>query len=233
MKKQKPRIYILHGWTYSKNKWIPFLSLLKSRGFDVSLLSIPGLTEKIDKPWGIDDYVEWLFGKVRKEKQIILIGHSNGGRIALNFSLRYPEKTLALILIDSAGIYHNDILTQIKRYGFLFLAKIGKKILPFNNARKILYFLAGEKDYISANQNMKKTMVNLLSSDQSLDLNKISTRTLIIWGEKDKITPLSDGKLLNKSIVNSKLSVVNGAGHSPQFTHPNEVINIIINNLVI
>src|SRR3989344_6753590 len=103
-------IYILHGWAYSKDRWNPFLSLLKSKGLNPYLLPIPGLTDKIDKPWNIDDYVKWLLGKIEKEEKIILIGHSNGGRIALNFSIKYLEKVAKLILIDSAGIYHNDIL---------------------------------------------------------------------------------------------------------------------------
>ena len=96
------KIIILHGWTYSFDKWNPFMSLLKSKGLNPYLLPIPGLTDKINKPWNIDDYVKWFWGKIEKEEKIILIGHSNGGRIALNFSIKYLEKVAKLILIDSA-----------------------------------------------------------------------------------------------------------------------------------
>src|SRR3990167_9589850 len=124
------KVYILHGWTYSTDKWKPFVEFLKQKGIDSTLLKIPGLTEKLDKAWKIEDYIEWLKNKVGNK--VILIGHSNGGRIALNFSIKYPGKVAKLILIDSAGIYHNDIFIKIKRGGFFILAKIGKKIIPLD-----------------------------------------------------------------------------------------------------
>lgn len=225
------KIFVLHGWTYSKDKWDPFLNILKSKGLNPHLLSVPGLTDKIDKPWNIDDYANWLLKQTKDGEKIILIGHSNGGRIALNFAVKYPNKVSSLILIDSAGVYRNDFFIKIKRIGFLILAKIGKKLFPFASARKLLYFIAREKDYNSANPIMKKTMINLLESDKSLNLNKISVPTIIIWGKNDKITPLSDGKLLNQLIAESRLSIIAGARHSPQFTHPEKVANIIFEQL--
>ena len=53
------KIFILHGWTYSTEKWNPLIDLIKKNGFEVEMLNVPGLTEKIDKPWNINDYVEW------------------------------------------------------------------------------------------------------------------------------------------------------------------------------
>src|SRR3989344_3554613 len=103
------KIFILHGWTRSTGKWNPFVELLKRKGIEVNLLKIPGLTQKIDKVWQINDYVEWL---------IKIIGNSNGGRIALNFAIKYPDKLSNLILIDSAGIYHNELSLKIKRLFF-------------------------------------------------------------------------------------------------------------------
>ena len=50
---------------------------------------------------------------------------------------------------------------------------------------------------------------------------------IIIWGENDKITPLSDAKAISKQIKNSKLYVIDGARHAPQFTHTKEVVNKI------
>src|SRR3989344_1027021 len=118
------KIFILHGWTRSTGKWNPFVELLKRKGIEVNLLKIPGLTQKIDKVWQINDYVEWLIKIISNEamkqsnNKFILIGHSNGGRIALNFAIKYPDKLSNLILIDSAGIYHNELSLKIKRLFF-------------------------------------------------------------------------------------------------------------------
>lgn len=226
------KIYILHGWTYSLDKWSPFIFGLKSNKINNILLKIPGLTDKIEKSWSMNDYVDWLEEKLEKEKdKVILIGHSNGGRIAMAFSMKHKNKIKKLILVDSAGIYHNEPYIKYKRKLFGIIAKNGRKILNNNLGKNLLYLLAGERDYRNADENMKKTMVNLLEWDKTLFPQKIEVPTIIIWGEKDGITPLSDGKLLHQKIKGSKLFVIKNARHSPQFTHPEKVAKIISENL--
>jgi len=222
------KIIILHGWTNNLDKWRPFVDDLKTKGFSVNLLKIPGLTESLKEVWKLEDYVKWLKNITDKEKEkIILIGHSNGGRISLSFTNLYPEKVEKLILLDSAGIYHNELQHRIKIFAFKTLAKIGKKISSSKTLEDLLYKFAREGDYRKSNPIMKQTMINLLNSNKDLNIFRISVPTLIIWGKEDKITPLSDGKLMNELIKNSKLEVISGAKHSPMFTHTQEVAKII------
>ena len=236
------KVIILHGWTYSTEKWEPFLDLLKQRGIDATILKIPGLTEKLDRPWTINDYIEWLRQKIDSQKdsnltikqssnKAILIGHSNGGRIALNFAIKYPQKLDRLILIDSAGVFHNDPVIRTKRLVFKSISKMGKKLISSEKLRDLLYKVVRESDYKNADPAMRQTMIKLINSDKSLGLDKIAVRTLIIWGEKDKVTPLSDGKIMNRLIKNSKLYVIKEAKHSPQFTHAEEVNAIMLKYL--
>lgn len=226
------KIFILHGWTYSLEKWRKLLDLLKKKGIESVMLNVPGLTSKDNNIWSIEDYVKWLKEVVYKENgKVILIGHSNGGRILLNFTIKYPEKVSKLILIDSAGIYHNELPLALKRVIFKTLAKTGKAFKKISFLRNILYKIIGESDYNNATENMKQTMINLLNSDKFLKPEKIKIPTLIIWGEKDKITPPSDGKTFHRLIKNSKLEIIENARHSPMFTHPKEVAGTILNNL--
>lgn len=216
-------VIILHGWTTSIKIWDPFVELFSER-FNTNLLTIPGLTQKSDKPWGLENYVQWLKQKLAKEKdKVILIGHSNGGRISIAFAAKYPQYVSKLILIDSAGIYHKEFFLQLKRLLFKGAAKIGKRLTGSDKLRNILYKLAGESDYKNANPIQRQTMLNLISVDLTSDLEKIKVPTLIIWGKEDRVTPLSDGKLMHKLIKGSKLKIISGARHSPQFTHPEKV----------
>jgi pimeloyl-ACP methyl ester carboxylesterase len=225
---QDYKAYIIHGWAYSLEKYKKISELLESKGLDNVILKVPGLTEKIDKPWDIKDYIDWVKNKIDQEKsKVILIGHSNGGRIAAAYASKFPKKLQHLILIDSAGIYHDEIHTKIKLVFFATLAKIGKRISSSSILRNMLYKLTRENDYNHATEDMKKTMVNLIKSDLTFYLSRIITPTLIIWGEKDKVTPLNDGKIMHKLIKNSKLYIVNGARHSPHFTHAEEVADVI------
>lgn len=223
------KIYILHGWTDSTHKWNPFIGLMKMNDFTPVLLNVPGLSEnsKIDKAWTLDDYVEWLNETLGSEKAII-VGHSNGGRIALAFAVKYPDKLRYLILIDSAGIYHNEFPIRFKRFVFGIIAKLGKKITKSEKLRALLYKVTRESDYKDAIPQMRQTMINLIFSDLTSSLSQITAPTLIIWGKLDKSTPLSDGKLMHSHIKSSKLVLINDARHSPQFTHAHEVSQKIV-----
>lgn len=226
------KLFILHGWTYSSagvdslEKWHPFIDQLRLKGYKPFLLKIPCLTKNLTEVWNLEKYVEWLKTEVKNEK-VILIGHSNGGRISLAFAQKYPQKVSKLILIDSAGIYHNELPIRIKRFVFKNLAKLGKRITTSEKMKILLYKLAREGDYKNATPVQRQTMLNLIQTDLTDILNKTSVPTLIIWGEQDQVTPLSDGKIMHRLIKGSKMFVINDARHSPQFTHPEKVVKII------
>ena len=94
-----------------------------------------------------------------------------------------------------------------------------------------MYKLAGENDYKDSDPVMQKTMTNLISLDLKPVLSKIVTPTVIIWGEHDKIVPVSDGKLIHKLIKRSKLYIVKDARHSPQYSHPEMIADEILGEL--
>lgn len=222
---KKPVIYILHGWAYSTEKWHPLVDSLKSE-YIVNLLQIPGLTATIDQAWELNDYVEWLDSQI-DSKPTILLGHSNGGRIATAYTLKYPDNVTKLILIDSAGIKDKRFKIRFKRFVFGNIAKVGKKLVPFSGLQWLLYKLSREKDYYQANTLMKQTMKNLISVDLEPEMHTIKVPTLLIWGANDTATPLHDGKKMHQLLPYSTLTVIDQARHSPQFTHTKEVLSEI------
>jgi pimeloyl-ACP methyl ester carboxylesterase len=221
------QVYILHGWTYSLDKWQACLDLLRAHGIEATLLKVPGLTAESDKAWAIEDYVEWLNGELPKGP-VLLIGHSNGGRIALNFAIAHPGRIKQLILIDSAGIYHNELPIRIKRAVFGAAAKVGKLVSSSPKLRKLLYKLAREKDYHDAPEHMRKTMANMLESDKELDITKVVTPTSIIWGDQDTVTPPKDATHIQSLLSDATVQWINDARHSPYYTHPKETAEAIV-----
>jgi len=220
------KIVILHGWTYEpENTWGVLLSILKRRGMDFEALRVPGLSDGTDPVWTLDDYVEWLRGKVGAER-VILWGHSNGGRISLAFAARYPGKVARLILEDSAGIPPSGF-RKLKRDVFRVVAKLGSTITGSQRVRELLYKIIRENDYRRATPNMKKTMANLVAFDARAILAKIVAPTLIIWGEYDRTTPRSAAHVIHSGIRGSSVVIIRGARHSPHITHPQEVAQMI------
>jgi pimeloyl-ACP methyl ester carboxylesterase len=228
----KKRIYILHGWTYSTERWKPFVKELEKHGFEIDLLKIPGLTAPLSEVWDIDNYIEWLRKTLGKEEgKVILLGHSNGGLISLGFTLKYPEKVEKLILVDSTGIYHKELGIRLKRWLFKAAAGVGTKLTKSAVLRKYLYKMARAHDYERANPLARKIMKKLIRVDYSQVLNKINVPTIIIWGENDQVTPVRDGKIMNSTISRSSLYIVKNARHSPQLTHPVKTAEILVKNI--
>lgn len=225
---KKLKIFILHGWAYTTERWQPLVDMLEKNGIEVNLLKIPGLTAPLDEVWDLDNYVDWLKEILDKEEgQVMLLGHSNGGRISVAYTSKYPDKVKQMIIIDSGGIYHNELPIRIKRFVFGNLARFGRKFTNSQTLRRFLYKLTRESDYERANPVLRKTMRNLISSDVAHLLSGIDIPTTIIWGENDEITPLTDGRLIHKLLRNSTLHIIKGAKHSPMFTHVEEVAKII------
>jgi pimeloyl-ACP methyl ester carboxylesterase len=179
-------------------------------------------------PWTIYDYEKWLeeILKVQKEP-VTLICHSNGGRIAGYYLSKHTTHVKRLILIDSAGILHNDFLTNTKRAVFKFLAKFGKFFTKSKKMQKLLYTFARESDYFQANPTSRITMQNLIALDLRPHFGQITLPTTIIWGQNDGQTPLQDGQEIHNLIKNSQMHIIQEARHSPFYTHAQEVCDII------
>ncbi len=221
------KIYIVHGWTYTTDYWEDCLSELKARKIKPVMLNVPGLTKPSDRVWDIESYATWLEEELANEDEVTLLGHSNGGRIALNLCVRNHSKIKQLILVDSAGVYHDEALLRLKRWTLGNAAAIGKKVLPVKPAREALYKVIGAKDYYQAPPNMRETMKNMLESDKFLDASKVKAPTVLIWGDKDQATPLSDAQKLNQQIKGSTLKIIHGAKHAPYHTHTKEFVDTL------
>lgn len=221
-------VYILHGWSYSTTKWRPLVERLEAAGIKPIMLAVPGLTARSDEVWDLDRYVAWLYESTKAAKApFVLVGHSNGGRLSLGFALAHPERLSNLVLIDSAGIYHNELALRVKRAAFGTAARLGKRVTSSPRLRGLLYKAARSHDYEVATPAMRQTMINLVEADRTLELERVAVPTTLIWGSDDKLTPLGDGRTLAKRIKGAKLDVIAGARHAPFDSHPDETANLI------
>lgn len=220
-KTNKPKLYIIHGWTYTTAPWTQTIAQLEKQGIEVEMLNVPGLTSGSKKVWTIEDYVRWADRKIPKGS--VALGHSNGGRILLNLCSEKPNKLQHLILLDSAGVYENDSKRDVarslsKKLGFL-------KQIP--GITKVWHKLTGATDYARAPENMKKTLSNMLDSDKNLDLTKVSTPTSILWGADDTVTPPRQAETIHAQIPHSTLEIFPGWTHAPYLSHPQELAKAI------
>ena len=226
-----PAILVLHGWGGSSSSWDKVQKILASKGYTVICPDLPGFGES-DIPreaWDVSDYMDLVvkFVKSQELESFFVLGHSFGGRVAIKLAVRHPEKIKALILCGSAGIKPK---LSLKTKIILKLTKIGKKIFsPKSWIKKVFYFFLRNKDYVKAKGTMKETMKKVLAEDLLPYLSEIRTRTLIVWGEKDKMVPVEKAHIFKEKIAGSILEILPQAGHSPHLKSPEKLSEIIFN----
>lgn len=215
-------IVILHGWGSRADSWREVQDDLARRGYRVVIPDLPGFGESEEPPsiWSLKEYSAFIrdFTAALKIDYCSLVGHSFGGRIAIDYTLRNPKRVRRLILCDAAGITrHKKLKTKI----FLILTRGGNLIfqvplLSFLKplATKLWYVAAGERDYYRASSRMRQVMKKVLDENIRTYLPSIRQPTLILWGEKDVVTPLADAIIIHRSIPLTHLHVFPGIGHA-------------------
>lgn len=229
-------VVVLHGWGISSSNFKAVQKYLSQRGYQVFNLDLPGFgrTEEPEEAWGVSDYANFVLEFARKHRlsHFFLVGHSFGGRIGIKLAASHPEKLIGLVLVSSAGLRSRKTR---KRLTFLFLAKIFGLIfsLPLikkfkEKARRVLYRAARARDYLKLKGVMKQTFIKVVKEDLRPFLAQIKVPTLVVWGEKDQVTPLSDASIMKKEIRGAVLKVVEGADHRLPYQKPAEFSKIVL-----
>ncbi len=234
-------IVILHGWGSNSLRWQKVKELLEEKGIETLVFDLPGFgnTPSPEQPWGRADYINWIFQKVKEKnwQKFILLGHSFGGglaaKIAANPAAYKNYGQIEKLILCTPAIIRRK---SIKSYLFYYLAFLGKKIFSLPGikklsplAEKLIYKLAGSRDYYLADRTMKEVMKKIWKEeDLMLLLDKIKIPALIVWGEKDDILPLKDAYIIKDKITGSKVKVISEARHSPHKEAPDELAEIII-----
>ncbi len=230
----KTNIVILPGWGETRNTFNQLINALKDK-FTIYIIDYPGFgnSKFPNRDLSIYDYATLVkdFLTINSIDNPILIGHSFGGRIIIILAGLYKINIKKIILIDPAGIKHKkSIKATIKQKIYKLLKKVGN-ILPKKLKRKylnILINLFGSTDFKNLDPNIRKTFIKIVNEDLRKYLKDINQSTLLIWGENDIDTPLSDGFIMKKEIEDSGLIVIPNANHFSYLEYPFYVIKIIL-----
>jgi pimeloyl-ACP methyl ester carboxylesterase len=212
-----PPVLVLHGWGASIEAIHPIVTGLAPVA-TVHALDLPGFgqSEPPSQAWGVEDYQVFVaaFMDALAIEQPTIVGHSNGGRIAIRMASTEPARASRLVLVDSAGIRPKRTLRWYRRVGMAKIGKYSARFLgpPGERLRTLLVGRAGSADYLAAGP-MQPTLVKLVNADLRPFMPDIKVPTLLVWGSEDSETPLSAGQEMERLIPNSGLVVLEGAGH--------------------
>lgn len=214
----------------------------RSEGADVSSLTWENLTADADA----------LRERLGFEKWAVL-GHSFGGNVALEYALRYPNRVSHLILVDTGGdsrcaqenaslvlekrgfspeivslaqcflngqIEPNEMMPDLMKLGKAYTYQVRLKQIPHLIQLGIMTKLRPEAIIYGASHFLKNwTVMNRL--------NEILVPTLIMAGREDFIFPPEHQEELAAGIPNSRLVIIDNAGHNVQDEQQGEAIRVL------
>ena len=214
-------IVLLHGWGQNIQMMDPIGKNL-SDNFKITILDLPGFgSSEIPKfAYTINDYTELLHDFLIELKidYPILIGHSFGGRIAINFASLY--KVEKLVLFGSPFIVREKKGLKIK------ILKTLKNIKLLDGLAETMKNHLGSDDYKQAHGIMREILVKTVNTDLRDAASKIKSPTLLLWGENDQAVPVSEAKELESTIKDSALIVLPGT-HYCYLENLSHVISIL------
>lgn len=96
-----PPLVFLHGFLGRGSDWLPIAEAFKDHFYCI-LPDLPGHGENtgfpFEKKLSYDVFVDDLVATLGESRKINLVGYSMGGRTALYFALKYPERVQTLVL---------------------------------------------------------------------------------------------------------------------------------------
>lgn len=212
-----PDLLLLHGWADKKETFQNLLPALD--GHKVTALDLPGFgeTEAPQTAWNLTNYAEFLshFAEKLGLEPTVIAGHSNGGALAIHGLATKRLTSKKLVLFAASGVRSSG---GAKRSAIKLVAKTGKVAtlwLPTSTRQKLqkkLYGTVGSDMLVAPH--LQETFKQTVRQDVQQDATKLDLPVLLIYGEQDKATPLSEvGEVLHSKIKNSHLVVVHGADH--------------------
>ena len=218
--RKKITIVLIHGSGLTHIVWSLHEQFYLSQGFNVLSVDLPGHGNSEGPSLkSIEEISDWLKSLMLKAdvSKVILVGHSQGCLVGIDFASRYPEFIEKLVLV--AGSYRmpvNQDLIDLAEEGdekaLLLMMKWGyegsKAFIGGNPVKKIINSAREIREVLAVDL---KACNNYKNGEESL--KKIDCPTLCIFGDLDKMVPVKVGLKMSEQIKNSETKIISDCGH--------------------
>ncbi len=233
---EKPPIVLLHGWGRSLQDLRPLAQALADT-YWTHAVDLPGhgASPPPPEPWGVSEHAQLLHDYIQAEVQssATVVGHSNGGRIAL-YMAGTPEHASAidrLALISPSGVEPERSWAYHVRSGLATTLKAPVQALPSSLQspaedwlrHSLVWRLLGSADYNAQEGVMRETFVKTVNDHLDGELEHIQVPTLLFWGTEDDAVSRRQMEVMEAKINDCGLVELDGAGHFGHLDQPETV----------
>jgi len=246
-----PPILLLHGSNADLYTWEPWAERLTDA---YRVIRIDQVGHGLTGPDPQHDYSRASFTSDIDEvadalglDRFILGGNSMGGKHALAYAAAHPDKVAGLILVDSSGPpvrEQEDDEDDSGNIGFAIamtpgINRIAEQITPRALVAQSLDQSVSVKSVVTEEAvdrywellrypgNRAATMARFSTAYEPLteaEFAALSMPALILWGDEDRLIPVSAGEWLDQALPDSELIIYEGVGHLPQEEAPDATI---------
>jgi pimeloyl-ACP methyl ester carboxylesterase len=238
---------MIHGLAASLHDWDMLLPELAARGYAGYASDLLGHGESA-KPRSLSDYtcdsvfthLEGWIEALALSEPAILVGHSLGGYLCLQYSLRYPERVRALVLVNPfytlrqlppalrfflrRPLFNTSLIERTPYWLFRILIDVTS--LQFGSSHNSLHSLP-EQVRIQTALDYKRAAPGIYNIPRTLrdlvpDLGRIVQPALVIWGARDQTIDPKTFPLLLEKLPNARGEVMPVCGHVPHQCHAQE-----------
>ena len=221
----KEPFVLLHGLFGSLSNFNSIIRDFRDKyNIIIPLLPIYRIPTKSDSLDFLLDHVS-KFIQFKKLSNINILGNSLGGHLAQMFVLKHSSKVKSLILTGSSGLFETGGLgsnTFLRRgdYDFVKMKTEGIFYSPDTANKEMV------DEVFDAINDRHKAIRLILTAKSAMrhnlesKLQQIKTRSLLVWGKQDEITPPFVAEKFNELLTNSKLIFLDKCGHAPMMEQP-------------
>jgi len=189
------------------------------------------------EPWGVSEHAQALSDYIRDNIQssVTVIGHSNGGRIALYMASRSGLSSLIdrLALTSPSGVEPERSWSYHLRSTLATTLKAPVQILPSSLQdpaqdwlrHSLVWRLLGSADYNAQEGVMRETFVKTVNYHLDGELRRIQAPTLLFWGTADDAVSRRQMEVMEATIDDAGLVELEGAGHFGHLDQPEPVLS--------
>ena len=232
--RSRPTVLMIHGAGQSSATWKFQLELLRKQSdFNFIVLDLPGHGKSEGEGFrsmdGYKGFINEFVGTLGLD-DLILVGHSMGGGVAMLFALEHAEKVRACVLVGTGARMRvaGETLKAVKNNYQLFCDISPTRSFAENSSEEL------KKEFREGLLNTSQDVCywDLIACDEfdiSGRVSGIEVPALIISGSEDILTPVKYGEYLNNRIKGSRFIVIEKAGHFVMQESPEEFNRALIN----